>query len=85
MVPSSGISVSIGQEEVLECPQCHRRHLGMCRLLTGGYFICVSTEHLISNYPRESGDNRSLQGSGKGRSFAPPSTRDRGKGQGGSI
>ena len=30
------------------------------------------------NCPKESEDNRSLQGSGKGRSVAPPSTRDRG-------
>ena len=37
------------------------------------------------NCPRESRDNRSLQGSGRGRSVAPPSTRDRGRGQGGSI
>ena len=40
---------------------------------------------MIENCPRKSGDNRSLQGYGKGRSVAPPSTRDRGKGQGGPI
>ena len=33
------------------------------------------------NCPRESRDNRSLQGSGRGRSVTPPSTRDRGRGQ----
>ena len=50
----------------------------MCILLTRGCFRRGSTEHLIENYPRESGDNRSLQGNGKGRSVAPPSTQDRG-------
>ena len=35
--------------------------------------------------PKESRDNRSLQGSGRGRSVAPPSTRDQGRGRGGSI
>ena len=37
------------------------------------------------NCPRESRDNRSLQGSGKRRSVASPSTRDRGRGRGGLI
>ena len=36
---------------------------------------------MIANCPRESGDNRNLQGSGKGRSVAPLSTRDRGRDQ----
>ena len=57
----------------------------MCRLLTGGCFRCGSTEHLIVNCPRESGDNKSLQGSGRGRSVAPPLTRARGRGRGGPI
>ena len=39
------------------------------------------TFKLIS--PRESGDNRSEQRSGRGRSAAPPSTRDRGRGRSG--
>ena len=90
MAPSSGRSVSTGQGEVSECPHCHRRHLGVCRLLPGGCFRCGSTEHLIVNCPRELGDNRSLQGSGRGRSVAPPSTRDRGgsiqhRGHGGTV
>ena len=51
VVPSSGRCVSIRQGEVPECPHCHRRHLGVCRLLTGGCFICGSTEHLIANCP----------------------------------
>ena len=54
-------------------------------MLIGGCFKCGSTEHLIANCPRESGDNRSLQGSGRGRSVAPPLTRDRGKGRGDPI
>ena len=57
----------------------------MCRLLTGGCFRCGSIEHLIANCPRESRDNKSLQGSGRERYVAPPSTRDRGKGRGGLI
>ena len=76
MVPSSGRGASTGQGEVPECPHCHRRHLGVCRLLIGGCFGCGSTEHWIANCPRELEDNRSLQGSGRGRSVAPHSTRD---------
>ena len=37
------------------------------------------------NCPRESRDNRSLQGSCRGRYVAPPLTRDRGRGRGGPI
>ena len=85
MVPSSGKGVSTGQGEVLECPHCHRRNLGLCRLLTGGCFRCGSTEHLMANCPRESRGNRSLQGSCRGRSVAPRSTRDLGRGRGGPI
>ena len=76
LVSSTGRGMSAGQEEVLECPHCHRRHLGVCRLLIGGCFRCGSTYHFIVNCPRESVDSRSMQGSGRGRSVAPPSTRD---------
>ena len=55
MVPSSGRGVSTGQGEVPECPHCHKRHLGLCRLLTRGCFICGSTEHWMANCPRELG------------------------------
>ena len=85
MVPSSGRDASTGQGEVLECPHCHRQHLGVCRLLTGGCFRSESIKHLIANYPRESRDNRSFQGSSRGRYVAPPLTRDRGRGHGGPI
>ena len=85
MVPCSSRGASTEQGEVLKCPHFHRRHLGMCRLLTGGCFRCGSTEHLIANCPRESRDNRSLQGNGRGRSVALPSTRDQGRGRGGPI
>ena len=85
VVPRSSRGASTGQGEVPECPYFHRRHLGVCRLLIGGCFRCRSTEQLIANCPRESGDNMSLQGSGRGRSIAPPSTRERGRGRGGSI
>ena len=80
MVSSTGRGMSAGQEEVLECPHFHRRHLSVCRLLTGGCFRCGSTYHFIANCPRESGDSKSMQGSGRGRSVAPPSTRDPGRG-----
>ena len=38
---------------------------------------------MIAQCPRESGDNRSQQGSGRGRSTTPLSTRDRGRGRSG--
>ena len=75
-----GRGASVGQGEILECTHCHRRHSGICRLLTGGCFRCGSLEHFIAQCPRESGDNRSQQGSGKGRSAAPLSTSERGRG-----
>ena len=77
------VGASIGHGEIPECTHCHRRHLGVCRLLTGGCFRCGSLEHLITQCPRESGDNRSQQGSGRGRYAAPLSTRDRGRGRSG--
>ena len=52
---------------------------GVCRLLTRGCFWCGSTDHLIAQCPRESGDNRSLQESGRGKSVTLPLTRDRGR------
>ena len=85
MAPSSSIGASVGQGEAPECPHCHRRHLGVYRLLTGGCFKCGSTYHFIVNYPKESGDNRSMQGNGRGRSVAPPLTQNRGRGRGGLI
>ena len=57
--------------------------MGVCRIVTGGCFRCGSLEHLIAQCPREIGDNRSQQGSGRGRSTAPLSTRDRGRGRSG--
>ena len=80
VIPSSSRGVSTGQGKVSEFPHCHIWNLGMCRLLTGGCFRCGSTEHLIENCPQESRDNRSLQGSGRGRFDAPPSIRDQGRG-----
>ena len=85
MVLSSSRGASTGQGEVPKYPHCHRRHLGVCRLLTGGCFKCGSTEHLIANCPQESRNNKILQGNGRGRSVAPPSTRDQGRGRGGPI
>ena len=59
--------------------------MGVCRLLIKGCFWCGRTDHLIAQCPRESRDNRSLQESGRGKSVALPSTRDRGRGRGGLI
>ena len=36
VVPSPGRGASTRQGKVPECPHCHRWHLGVCRLLTGG-------------------------------------------------
>ena len=74
--PSSGRGASVGHGEIPKCPHCHRRHLGVCRLLTGGCFWCGSTDNLITQCPKESGDNRSLQESGRGKLVTLPLTRD---------
>ena len=34
VVPSTGRGASAEPRETPECPHCHRRHLGVCRLLT---------------------------------------------------
>ena len=80
---STGRSASVRQGEIPECPHCHRSHLGVCRIVIGGCFRCGSLEHLIAQCPRETGDNRSQQGSGRGRSATPLSTHDRGRGHSG--
>ena len=72
VVPNTGSFASAGQGEAPKCPHFYRRQLGVCRLLIGGCFRCGSTDHFMVNCPRESGDNRSMQGSGRGRSIAPP-------------
>ena len=83
IAPSTSRGASVRPGETLECPHCHRRHLGVCRLLTGGCFRCGSTEHFMENCPKESGGNRNPLSNRKGRSAAPPSTQDRGRGRGG--
>ena len=80
---STGRGASIRRGEIPECPHFHRRHLGVCKVVTEGCFRCGSLEHLIAQCPRESGDNRSQQGSGRGRSAASLSNRDRGRGRSG--
>ena len=82
VAPSTGRGL-VGQGEIPECPHCHRRHLGVCRLLIEGCFRCNSIEHFMANCPRESRDNRNPQSNSRGRSAAPPSTRDTGRGRGG--
>ena len=81
VAPSTGRGASVGQGEIPECPHCHRRHLRVYKLLTGGCFRCGSLEYLIAQCPQESWDNRSQQGSGRRRSVTPFSTRDRGRGR----
>ena len=83
IISSVGRGVLVGQGEIPKCTHCHRRHSSVCRLLTGGCFRCGSLEHLIAQCPRELGDNRIQQGSGRGRSAAPLSTCDRGRGRSG--
>ena len=51
-VPSTSRGASVGPGETPECPYCHRRNLGVCRLLTGGCFRCGSTEHFMENCPK---------------------------------
>ena len=58
VAPSTGRGTSVEHGEMPECPHCHRRHLGVCRLLTRGCFRCGSTAHFMANYPNESKDNR---------------------------
>ena len=82
-VSSAGRGASVGQGEIPECTHCYRRHLGVCRLLTGGCFRCGSLEHLIAQCSRESADNRIQQQSDRGIFTAPLSTRDRGRGRSG--
>ena len=85
VAPSSSRGASTGQGEAPECPHCRKRHLGVFRLLTEECFKCGSTDYFMVNCSRESGDNKSMEGSGRGRSVEPPSTRDRGRGRGGPI
>ena len=80
---STGRGASVRQGEIPEFPHCHRMHLGVYRVVIGGCFRCGSLEHLIAQCPRESRDNRIQQGSGRGRSAAPLSTRDRSRGRNG--
>ena len=51
-------------------------------MLTGGCFRCGSIEHFIENCPKEPRDKRNPQSNNRGRPATPPSTRDRGRGQG---
>ena len=77
---SAGRGASVQQGEIPESTHFHRQHSGVCKLLTGGCFQCGSLKHLIAQCPRESRDNISQQGSGRGRFAAPLLTRDRGRG-----
>ena len=81
IAPSSSRGTSTRQGEILKCPYFHERHSGICRWLTRGCFRCGSTDHLLANYPRESREFRNPQGSGRGGSNAPLTTRDRGGGR----
>ena len=52
VAPSTGRGASVGQGEIPECPHCHRRHLGVYRLLIGGCFRCGSTDHFMKIVPK---------------------------------
>ena len=47
----TGRGASVRQGEIPECPHCHKRHLRVCRILTGGCFRCGSLEHLKAQCP----------------------------------
>ena len=51
MTSGSDKGTSTGQEERIECPHCHKHHPSTCRRITGGCFLCGSTDHLIVNCP----------------------------------
>ena len=84
MTQSSGRGTSNQQEERHACPHYHKYHLGICRQVTGGCFLCASTDHVIANCPRGSRSSRNPQGSGRGGSNAPPHTHNRGRGRSGT-
>ena len=48
---STGRGASVRLGEILECPHCHKRNLGVCRILTGGCFRCGNLEHLKAQCP----------------------------------
>ena len=82
VAPSSSRGTSTEQGEIPECSHFHKRHSCICRRLIGGCFGCGSTDHLLANCPRESREIRNPQGSGRGGSNTPSTTRDRGRGRG---
>ena len=46
MTPGSGRGTLIEQGERIECSHCHKHHSSICIWLTGGCFLCGSTDHL---------------------------------------
>ena len=82
MTQGSSRGTSTGQDGRPECSHCHKNHYGTSRQVTEGCFRCGSTDHLIANCPRGYGRSRNPQGSSRGGSNVPLSTRDRGRGQG---
>ena len=65
MTQGSGRGTLTGQEERPACPHCHANHNGLCRQVTGGFFRCRSTNHVIANCPQGSRSSRNPQGSGR--------------------
>ena len=78
MTQGYGRGISTRQDERLECPHYHKHHAGTCKWITG-CFRCGSTDHWIVNCPRGFGSFRNPQGSSRGGSNVPSSTRDRGR------
>ena len=51
VVSSIGRGASLRPGEIPKCPHCHRRHLGVCKIVTRGWFRCGSLEHLKEQCP----------------------------------
>ena len=84
MRQGSDRGISTGQDERPECLHCHKNHYGICRRVRGGCFRYGITDHLIANCSQGSGISINPQGSSRGGSNIPPSTRVRGRGRGSS-
>ena len=84
MTQGSGRGMSTGQDKRLDCPYCHKYHLGIYRRVTGGCFGCGNTDHMIENCLQGFGISKNPQGSSRGGSRVPPPMSDRGRGRGSS-
>ena len=79
MTQGSGRCILTGKDERPKCPHYHKNHYGTCKRVTRGCFLYGSIYHLIVNCPWGFGSSRNPQGSSRGGSNVPLSTRDRGR------